>query len=99
MFVKSAYICGIRSLFAKFAFICGIRNNKLYLCNAESATKLMCGKILLYKYLYMGSTEILKMDSTYIRTCLKTFLWNPGTIRQQVLRLSNAQFGLVMTVF
>ena len=31
-------------------------------------------------------------------TYLKTFLWNPGTYRRKIVRLSSAQFGLVLNV-
>ena len=34
--------------------------------------------------------------SDKILTCLKTCLWNPGTYRHKIVRLSSAQFGLVM---
>ena len=34
--------------------------------------------------------------SDKILTCLKTCLWNPGTQRHKIVRLSSAQFGLVM---
>ena len=29
-------------------------------------------------------------------TCLKIYLCNPGTYRHKIMRLSSAQFGLVM---
>ena len=32
-------------------------------------------------------------------TCLNTCLWNPGTYRHKIVRLSSAQFGLVMIFF
>ena len=32
----------------------------------------------------------------YFETCLKIFLWNPGTYRHKIVRLSSPQFGLVM---
>ena len=31
-------------------------------------------------------------------TCLKISFWNPGTYRHKIVRLSSAQFGLVMVV-
>ena len=34
--------------------------------------------------------------SDKILTCLETCLWNPGTYRHKIVRLSSAQFGLVM---
>ena len=34
--------------------------------------------------------------SDKILTCLKTCLWNPGTYRHKIVRLSSAQFGLVI---
>ena len=34
--------------------------------------------------------------SDKILTCLKTRVWNPGTYRHNVVRLSSAQTGLVM---
>ena len=47
---------------------------------------------------------VLILFSTFLRsfrqylTCLKTCLWNPGTYRLKIVRLSSAHFGLVMTV-
>ena len=34
-----------------------------------------------------------------ILPCLKTCLWNPGTYRHKIVRLSRSQFGLVMSKF
>ena len=32
----------------------------------------------------------------HFETCLKTYLWSQGTERHTIVRLSSAQFGLVM---
>ena len=37
--------------------------------------------------------------SDKILTCLGTCLWNPGTYRHKFVRLSRAQFGLVMRLY
>ena len=37
--------------------------------------------------------------SDKIITCLMTSLWNPGTYRHKIVRLSSAQFGLVMLIW
>ena len=41
--------------------------------------------------------SLLSFDpSDKILTCSQTCLWNPGTYRQKIVRLSSEQFGLVM---
>ena len=54
----------------------------------DSATRML----LLF---FFGSLLSFNRSDT-ILTCLKTCIWNPGTYRHKIVRLSSAQFGLVM---
>ena len=74
-------VCGIR-LYLRFPFIfCGIH--------------FLLETILFYVRGIHGS--FLSGVHLHFGTCFKISFWNPGTYRHKTVRLSSAQFGLVMS--
>ena len=56
-----------------------------------------CKRIPQQGHSFCSSFVLFSFDrSDKILTCLKTCLWNAGTYRHKIVRLSNAHFGLVM---
>ena len=82
--------------FAESAYICGTRNNCLYSVVAESATKLLCRQNLRTGICMLKPRIFPSETHSHVVICLKTCLWNLAIHRHQILRLSSAQFGLML---
>ena len=98
-------VSGIRIFFADSTYIlripltfCGIH---LPLRNPEQLAIFACSGIRNKTNVPTNFTlELFKrgIHETFA-TCLKICLWNPGTYRHKIVRLSSAQLGLVMNLF
>ena len=83
-------VCGIRLHFAEYKQIaifscCGIRD-----------TTNVPKKFTLHSYVPGIHGSFVCGTPLHFGTCLKISFWNPATYRHKIVRLSSAQFGLVM---
>ena len=94
-------VCGIRLHLRIRLTFCGthlqLRNPKqlaIFACCGICDTTNVPKKFALHSYVrgIHGSFVI----HLHFGTCLKISFWNPGTYRHKIVRLSSAQFGLVM---
>ena len=82
---------------------CGIhlqlRNPKqlaIYACCGIRDTTNVPTKFTLHSYVRGIHGNFVSGIHLHFGTCLKTSFWNPRTYRHKIVRLSSAQFGLVM---
>ena len=95
--------CGIRLHFRIPLTFCGIY---FQLRNPEQLAIIACcgirnkinvpTKLTLHVYVRGIQVNLVSGIHLHFGTCLNTSLWNPGIYSHKIVRLSSAQFGLVM---
>ena len=65
--------------------------------HSQNPQQIKCAdKFTLQVYVRGIHVNLVKGIHLHFGTCLNTCLWNPGTDRLKIVRLSSAQFGLAM---
>ena len=106
-FADSAYkFCGFHLRLRIPLTICGIH---LHLRNPEQLAIFTCCRIrnktnvptkfTVQVYVRGIHENLVSGIHLHFGACSKACLWNPGTYRHKTVRLSSAQFGLVMNFF
>ena len=105
-FLNSFLVCGIRFYLRIPLTFCGIH---LQLRNPEQLAIIACRgirnkineltKFTLQVYVRGIHVNFVSGIHSHFGTCLNTCLWNPETYRHKIVRLSSAQFGLVMNFY
>ena len=97
-------VCGTRLHLRLPLTFCGIhlqlRNPKqlaMFACCGIRDTTYVPTKLTLHSYIHGIHGSFARGVYLHFGTCLKISFWNPGTYRHKIVRLSSAQFGLVMS--
>ena len=103
-FRNSFIVCGIRLQLLHIPLsLCGIH---LHLRNSDQLAIFACceirnqlnkpTKLTLQVYVHGIHVNLVSGIHLHFGTCFNIYLWNPGTYRHKIVRLSTAQFGLVI---
>ena len=99
-YLKSSTVCGFLLQLPIPLTLCGIHlqlQNPKHLNHNSQQTK--CTDKIFVTRIYSRGIHVNLVSGVHLHfgTCLNTCLWSPGAYRHKNVRLSSAQFGLVMS--